>query len=226
MSKNRGNKQSSTSVKETNVSKDKQEAMDQNTQETTQNQEVTESQNEIQSNEVTQTEQTEQVEKKEEVTEVPQVKEEEKVVSKTKTEGFTPVYKVELDLNSYAEAMDKKKAIVPEEGGKWQYSLYTTVKSILNAKTQEEFNAEWNTLLLFFNKNKEGIFNEKFIYRFPEQWPGSNNEFTSFRRIVYLIIQTADPKARKKGMAEINMTLVTEGLNEAQRNRLLAFYGV
>ncbi len=150
---------------------------------------------------------------------------EETVTIQPAKEGFKPVFKIELELTSYAEAMDKAKAIDPEEGGRWQYSLFTTIRNTLNNKSQEEFNKEWNTMLLFFNKNKASIFNENFMFRFPEQWPGSANEFTIFRRIVYTIIQTADPKARKKAIAEINLDMVTTGLTEAQRSNLLNFYG-
>jgi hypothetical protein len=141
-------------------------------------------------------------------------------------EGFTPVFKIELDLNNYAEAMDKTKAINPEEGGRWQYSLFNTIKSILNAPDQETFNKEWNTVLNYFNKNKDGIFNENFIFRFPQNWPGSPQEFTMHRRIVYTLIQTANPKTRNKTIAEINMSMVTEGMTEKQRNHLNAFYNV
>jgi hypothetical protein len=150
---------------------------------------------------------------------------EEDIKIKPTKEGFKPVFKIELELSSYSEAMDKSKAINPEEGGKWQYSLFTTIRNTLSNKSQEEFNKEWNTLLLFFNKNKEGIFNEHFIFRFPEQWPGSSNEFSIFRRILFTIIQTADPKNRKKNLSEINLELVTTGLTEVQRNNILNFYG-
>jgi hypothetical protein len=146
--------------------------------------------------------------------------------STQKPEGFTPVFKIELDLNNYAEAMDKTKAINPEEGGRWQYSLFNTIKSILNAPDQETFNKEWNTVLNYFNKNKDGIFNENFIFRFPQNWPGSPQEFTMHRRIVYTLIQTANPKTRNKTIAEINMSMVTEGMTEKQRNHLNAFYNV
>ena len=146
--------------------------------------------------------------------------------STQKPEGFTPVFKIELDLNNYAEAMDKTKAINPEEGGRWQYNLFNTIKSILNTADQETFNKEWTTLLNYFNKNKDGIFNENFIFRFPQNWPGSPQEFTMHRRIVYTLIQTANPKTRNKTIAEINMSMVTEGMTEKQRNHLNAFYNV
>ena len=146
--------------------------------------------------------------------------------STQKPEGFTPVFKIELDLNNYAEAMAKTKAINPEEGGRWQYSLFNTIKSILNVPDQETFNKEWNTVLNYFNKNKDGIFNENFIFRFPQNWPGSPQEFTMHRRIVYTLIQTANPKTRNKTIADINMSMVTEGMTEKQRNHLNAFYNV
>lgn len=138
--------------------------------------------------------------------------------------GFKPVYKVELELTGYAEAMDKKNTMVPEVGGKWQYSLYKAIKNTFGAASQEVFNSEFNTILSFFNKNKDGIFNEKFIFRFPENWPGSQNEYTQNRRLVYLIIQTADPKARRKALDEINMEMVAEGLQEDQKQKLFNFY--
>lgn len=138
--------------------------------------------------------------------------------------GFKPVYKVELELIGYTEAMDKAKPMVPADGGKWQYSLFKAIKSIFLAKSQEDFNNEFNTVLSFFNKNKDGIFNEKFIFRFPENWPGSQAEYTQNRRLVYLIIQTADPKGRKKALDQINMEMVAEGMTEAQKNYLYNFY--
>lgn len=159
----------------------------------------------------------------EQVEKAPEVKAE--ATDKLSKEGFAPVYKVELELTQYAEHMDRTKTIDPVEGGKWQYSLFTLVKSILNADNQEVFNKEWATLLNFFNKNKEGIFNDNFIFRFPEQWPGSATEFTQFRRLIYTAIHTADPKTRKKNLAEIAIETVAEGMNQNQRNKLISFYG-
>lgn len=138
--------------------------------------------------------------------------------------GFKPVYKVELELVGYAEAMDKAKTVVPAEGAKWQYALYKAIKNTFLAKSQEDFNNEFNTILSFFNKNKDGIFNEKFIFRFPENWPGSQNEYTQNRRLVYLIIQSADPKNRKKSLESINMEMIAEGMTEPQKQMLFNFY--
>lgn len=155
---------------------------------------------------------------------VESVTEQPKASTTQNQKGFKPVYKTELELTNYAEAMNKNNTIIPEQGGKWQYSLFNIIKSCFEAKTQEEFNREFATILNFFQKNKDGIFNEKFIFRFPENWPGSDVEYTQNRRIIYLIIQTADPKTRKKALEQINMELVSEGMPEAHKQMLFNFY--
>lgn len=136
-----------------------------------------------------------------------------------------PVYKIELDLTTYVEAMAPTNVIDPVEGGKSQNFLFMILRGILNAKDQETFNKEWSTLLNFVNKDTTKTFTEGFAFRFPEQWTGSNRDYATFRRLVYLIIQTADPKQRKKNAQDINLEMVTENMNEAQRSYVLNFYG-
>lgn len=222
MAKNRNRNQPSTTTVEKDVSM--------NTEQNTTSEQEKEPENvaeEVKENSVVdQPENQEPVEQPEEKPAEAVV--EQPAVQKTKPieKGFTPVYKTEFELNNYATAMDKSKSIIPEEGGKWQHSLYMLIKGTLNVPEQETFNQEWNTILQFFNKNKDGIFNEKFIFRFPEQWTGSATEFTSFRRLVYTIIQTADPKSRKKVLESINFDMVAEGLTEVQRNKLISFYQI
>ena len=104
-------------------------------------------------------------------------------------------------------------------------SLFKAIKSCFAAASQEVFNAEFGTVLNFFNKNKDGIFNEKFIFRFPEYWPGSATEFVTFRRLVFVILETANVQTRKKKILDINLDMVTENLTETQKTRLVNFYG-
>ena len=138
--------------------------------------------------------------------------------------GFKPVYKIEANLIGYSEAMAIGKPITPEEGGKWQYSLYKTILGILNNQNAEEFKAEMQTLLQYFFQNKDNIFNEKFIYRFPAQWPGSQTEFNLYRRVVFVLIQTANPKTRSKEAGKLNLEKVSEGMTEDQKNKFINFF--
>lgn len=159
---------------------------------------------------------------------IPKVVEELAVTNEQKLtgkEGFTPVYKVEFALNNYMEAMDVSKIINPSDGARWQYSLLTTIKEVLNAPSQEEFNKEWNTILNFFKKNsKVPALTENFIFRFPNEWPGSPAEYKIFQHLVYLIVNTYDPQTRKKNILDINLEVMTEGLAQDQKNKLVNFY--
>jgi len=137
---------------------------------------------------------------------------------------FLAVHRVEMELNNYLEVMGLGKPITPELGGTWQYSLYQTLKGIFAAKDQVTFNAEWGTLLHFFGQNQDNVFNDKFMFRFPEYWSGSANEFTLFRRLIYVAMETTNIKTRKNDIKNLNLDKATEGLPEEQKNKLINFY--
>ncbi len=139
--------------------------------------------------------------------------------------GFVPVKSIQTDLISYVEAMDPKKSVNPAEGGRWQYSLFNSLITVLNNKDQTKFNQEWNTVLGEFVKHQNGVFGENFVFRFPAEWTGTPNQFTTFRRLVTLIISTANPQTRTKALAQINLDLVTRFMSENQKTRLINFYG-
>lgn len=134
------------------------------------------------------------------------------------------VNQVNMELGNYLEVMQVGKSVTPEIGATWQYSLFTTFKTVLNASSQEEFNASWNSLLAFFFDNSKEVFNENFIYRFPEHWVGSGSEFTIFRRLVHVALSTCNTKQRRKALADLDLEKATEGLTEDQKNKLLTFY--
>lgn len=138
--------------------------------------------------------------------------------------GDVSVYKVKSEIDSYAASMDPKQPIVPADGGKLQYHLYTVIKSIFDAATQEEFNNEFNTLLKSVKEYKDAAFSENFVYRFPEHWAGSPAEFNFHRRMLHFIIQTADVSTRAANVKNIDMGLVTLGLTEEQKGKLFTFY--
>lgn len=162
-----------------------------------------------------------------EVTEAPVQAKPEPTVKPTPTkQGNMDVYKVESELTSYMEAMLPSAAVNPEVGGKWQFSLLTLIKGILQTPEQDAFNVKWGTLLSFFHKYEKELFNMNYAFRFPQNWPGSDAEFTLFRRVVMLAIMTADPKTRKKEIkAMANLDAVTSVMSEDQKARLLSFYG-
>lgn len=163
--------------------------------------------------------------------EEPVVVEEEPVVVKPqqqskKDRGAILMHKVEFELNNFAEAMDPKKSITKEVAGQWHMTLFLLIKRVLSTEEQVDFNTEWGTLLGFVNKNRDGVYSEKWIFRHTDAWTGSGLEFNQYRRLIMLILNTADPKTRKAAMSEINFELLVEGLKPVQVNRLGSFYSV
>ena len=132
---------------------------------------------------------------------------------------------IEAQLNNYAAAMDPKQPTTQEDQGRWSYTLFQLIRSTLVSTPEESFRAEWAAILGYFQKNAENIFNENFLFRAPHHWPGSDAEFTTFRRVAYVLIETANPQTRQKALARLNLERATDGLPEVGRNRLLSFYG-
>lgn len=134
------------------------------------------------------------------------------------------VLKIEQQLVNYIHAMAPSTVLDPAVGGQWQKSLFSLFRTILNNEDQAEFRREWNTVLNVFNKNKEGVFHENYIFRFPQHWGISDTEATLFRRLITVIIQTAEPEKRANYGSSVRLDIVAEGLNEVSKNNLLNFY--
>lgn len=148
-------------------------------------------------------------------------------IQQTSTQqGNNLVKSTQVDLISYIEAMDPKKPINPKEGGRWQYSLFTIIRNTLNTDDQELFNQLWNSILIEAYKQKDAVFSENFVFRFPAEWPGTSNEYTSFRRLITLINMSANPQTRRQEVANLNIQKVTEFLTQAQHAKIVNFYGV
>ena len=108
--------------------------------------------------------------------------------------------------------------------GRWPYSLLTLLKSVLQTPTQEMYEKEWTAVLGFFNKNRGGLFDVGHIMRFGDNWPGSEIEFTLYRRLIWLCCETCDPRTRATNIKTINLTRSGEGLSDMCVNRIIGYY--
>ena len=131
---------------------------------------------------------------------------------------------VELDLANYMEAVHPSKTVTGEFGAGWQNSLYQTLKRVINNTNPDTFKVEWNTLLNFFHRHQDEMFNENFIFRFGANWKGSAKDFTAFRHLVYLAVRTADPKTRQKEARDFSINRVIQGMPAHAANNLINFY--
>ena len=131
---------------------------------------------------------------------------------------------VERDLASYMEAVHPKQSLTDEAGGAWQSSLFQTLKRILSNPEPETFKTEWNTLLAFFHKHADEMFNENFMFRFQSTWKGSAKDYTTFRHLVYLAIRTANPQTRQQEARDIVLDRIVQGLDAQGATNLVNYY--
>lgn len=147
------------------------------------------------------------------------------VSSNSTTQDQSRIMKsIERDLVSYMEAVDPSKPVTLEFGASWQNSLFVTIRRVINNQDPAVFRTEWSTLLAFFHKHQEQLFNENFMFRFQAGWKGSAVDFKMFRHLVYLAIRTADPKTRKSAVHDCNLGKIVEGLPATASSNLVSFY--
>ena len=136
--------------------------------------------------------------------------------------GASQVSDLEKKLMTYVEGMLKN--LPAKETAKIQYSFFLTLRSVLAENDPEVFRKSWNAILNFANRNQESVFNEMHIFRGAEAWPTSQLEFSLFRRLGWLILETANPQTRRVKVLGLSLQKVTEGMKEAERIHLLNFY--
>lgn len=134
------------------------------------------------------------------------------------------VTRIEQQLVSYIESMQPSLALDPKVGGQWQASLFNLIRTVLNNSDQEQFRREWNTILNVANREKDGVFHENYIMRFPQNWKLSDAEAALFRRLITVINMSADPQNRFNFGSTVRLDTVVQGLNETQTNNFLNFY--
>lgn len=134
------------------------------------------------------------------------------------------VVAIEQQLISYVEEVKPSKALSPATIGQWQKSLYQLLISVLGNQDPAVFRREWNTVLNVANKNREGVFHENYIFRAPQHWGLSDQEATLFRRILSVILETANPENRQGLTNRVLLERATQGMTEVAKNNFLNFY--
>lgn len=127
---------------------------------------------------------------------------------------------VQTELLTMSQALSPNKPV----DGRWQYSLLELIRSSIEKEQPEGFDRVWNAILMFFHRSKGSLFSELHILRMGDNWPGSENDFSLYRRMIHVITETADPETRQQAAKRINLAMATTHLSEVGRNRLISYY--
>lgn len=133
---------------------------------------------------------------------------------------------LQQELAEYVEAMRPGREVSANTGMLMQVKLNALVKSVLRQEG-EEFVAQLNYLLAAFEEHREGVFGERYVFRFIDSVPLSRGDRTALERLVNLFIVTADAKSRKDALKHVDLAKVAETLQDGKmQERLFQFYSM
>lgn len=128
-------------------------------------------------------------------------------------------------LETYIERMAPLKPISPEEGARAQYSLWKALSTLLENGPDNEFKKLWELILKYFDNYKDGVFGDRYIYRFSQNWTWAKTENEAYIRLLNLIKVSANPITRSMALRQVNLDATMQvGFSEMAKNRLISFY--
>lgn len=146
-------------------------------------------------------------------------------IQNLKNTGSAKVCKLIFDLDSYIVDMAPGKIIDNVNGARKQQALWNCIKDVLEKSTFEEFSNLWGVILAYFDNYQNTVLHDRYIFRFAESWQYSNQELSTFHRVLNLIRLTHSPAERSIGLKQLDMAKTLEkGLTEAARQKVINFY--
>ncbi len=128
-------------------------------------------------------------------------------------------------LDTYVDVMAPGKPMNSETGARYQYTFWKAVQTVIESSPEGEFKRLWSILLAYAEKHKNGVFGDRYLFRFADQWHQSESELTAFQRAMNLVRLTSDPEQRAKGLKQVDLQRsLEETFTEQGRSRLLNFY--
>jgi hypothetical protein len=131
---------------------------------------------------------------------------------------------IEENLLEYLEKMAPGRSHNGNAGELLQLKFYRTIQTILRLEGSE-FTKTFSKLLLLINEHRQGVFHERYVFRYFDGINLTNPERRNFERIVNLIITTCNPKTRKQTMRQVDIDATMQGFkNGAMHQRVMEFY--
>lgn len=131
---------------------------------------------------------------------------------------------VEDQIQEYIDRMYPGNAHRGNEGAMLQVKLYRTIQTVLRMEGRR-FITAYSLLLKMVNENRDGVFNERYVFRYFDALNITNPERRNFERILNLLLVTCDPKTRAKATRQVDIELTMEGFrNPEMYQRITEFY--
>jgi hypothetical protein len=168
---------------------------------------------------------------KQTTTVVESVKEEVEVSEFTKSlevlkkEGSASIKTLIDGFEKYISDMKPGTPMESDVGVLNQFYFWNIVHGTIEKTPREDFKKTWNLILGFFKEHEEGVFSDRYVFRFLEAWQWDTDSLTCYQRIVNLIKQTADPETRAVGVKQVDFGRTLEVLlTEEAKQKISSFY--
>lgn len=126
-------------------------------------------------------------------------------------------------MEDYIVKMAPGRPVTVQEGASNQLGLWRLIKHTLNTTT--EFNTLYGMLLGYANAHRNGVFHDRYVFRFAEHFTFDPIEINAFQAVLNLVNVTCVPGDRKAVLKQVDMkrTLSMHWSEEA-RQRVIKFY--
>lgn len=148
------------------------------------------------------------------------------VYAQVKATGNQAVILAFNAIFDYMVAMKPGITMPDDTGARNQANLYRAIRAIIE-NSENDFQISFATLLKLFDEYKEGVFNEKYIFRFIENLTLNMDDQQAYRRIVNLIKIAAPVQGRAEALKQLSFTKSLQyGFTDAGKQKVLTFFNV
>ena len=102
-------------------------------------------------------------------------------------------------LDNYMKKMSPGLVAGDREGGMTQFNFHGTIVQLLNNPDYDLFRNGLLILCAYFNAFEKSAFNERYLFRFSEQWPAGADKLTNFHATLNLLKIIANKEERPVG---------------------------
>jgi len=147
------------------------------------------------------------------------------IVENAKLNGTTEQKAFITYIEQYELNMRPGIPVKPINGAQHQYILWKTLSELLEKTPNGEFKATWDLVLGIFYMYENGVFADRYAYRFAEYWGHDDSELSALQRLINIIKLTANRKNRALGLKQVDLQRsLAIGFSEEARSKLIRYY--
>lgn len=141
------------------------------------------------------------------------------------TEGDSSLQILSARLQEYVNKMSPGIPVSDNSGALANLGLLKTITSVADSFDPKLFNKAWSIVLAYFDEYSDGVFSDRYAYRFPQAWGFGEDSLKAYQNLVDLCRHTANPNSRKAALKQIDFNKSLEyGITEEGRSKIVSYY--